>query len=279
MSREGRASSAGLGLRAGEEEGGEVMGLMKWAGARALVGLEFFYRPVNELWRRRVRLDKVNANGESFKGTDVNADVGLVGDISPRDLTVGVGTRRRNEPVIRLLEECDLPFRQFVDPLLERAGGDDAEFLTPNSAFEPFRWARGRQGPRAGLQGYGEEQYQEFGGGRNRIPLGGRGLPVHRGVQSPAPLMGGRGFGFGAERAPGLGYPGRGATQIPFAPQVQQAGYFAGTPNLPEHQPIPQHRFRIPISSKAQHHSSLAMGAQRIRGNTSGQREERDRGE
>jgi hypothetical protein len=66
-----------------EEEEGIVQRMYKYAGALSLVGLEFYHRPVHELRTRRVRLDKLNPDGDSYKGTDVRADLGLVKDIFP----------------------------------------------------------------------------------------------------------------------------------------------------------------------------------------------------
>jgi hypothetical protein len=64
--------------------------------------------------------------------------VGLVANILPEQLTVGIGTRRRGEPVIKLLEACDVDARPFLDPAYESAEEREIEYLTPQSNFEPI---------------------------------------------------------------------------------------------------------------------------------------------
>jgi hypothetical protein len=39
---------------------------------------------------------------------DVLAQVGLVKDVSPGDLTIGIASRRRGEDVVKLMQACDI---------------------------------------------------------------------------------------------------------------------------------------------------------------------------
>jgi hypothetical protein len=84
------------------EDEGTVAFLYKHAGARALVGLEFFLWPPRDLRTRRVRVDKLNRDGDSYQVTDVHAQEGLVRAVFPGELSVGLATRKRDEPLIKL---------------------------------------------------------------------------------------------------------------------------------------------------------------------------------
>jgi hypothetical protein len=253
MSTGGALEIGGLGLGAElEEEKGTVRRMYEYAGARALVGIEFYHRPVHELRMRRVRLDKLNPDGDSYKGTDVRANLDLVRDIFSDELTVGLATRRRGDPVTKLLEECGVNSKSFLDSELERAEGREEEYLTPNSAFGPYRGGRAKA-----EVGSTPLEIRDEGAhglvGQSRTPAGrGRFFKREEGL-SPVFKIGPAGIGFGGERAPMRGPPLRAAHHIPFASHVQQEGYFAGMPAIPDQQgmqlplPIPQ---RSPIMQR-----------------------------
>jgi hypothetical protein len=89
------------GLAIVDPEAGAIERMYKVGGAKSLVGLEFFFRQPHETRTRRVELNKLNADGNTYKGTDVHAKVGLVCDISPGDLTVGLNSRRRGKDIVK----------------------------------------------------------------------------------------------------------------------------------------------------------------------------------
>jgi hypothetical protein len=144
MAIESSLDVEGLNLGPDLEEEGTVAFLYKHAGARALVGLEFFYRQPREIRSRRVKLDKLNRDGDSYKVTDVQAKEGLVRDMYPGELSVGLATRRNDEPIIKLFESCDVPTRPFIDSRLEAAIEREPDFLISGSECEPFGRGRGR---------------------------------------------------------------------------------------------------------------------------------------
>jgi hypothetical protein len=121
-----------------ERDEGTVEYLCKEVGVCGVLGMEFNYRGPLQTRARRVRLDKFDFGRNAFKGTDVQANVGLVEDISPKNLTVSMGTRRRGELVIRLLEACNIGVRQFLDPMLREIGDRGLNFSTPPSDFAPY---------------------------------------------------------------------------------------------------------------------------------------------
>jgi hypothetical protein len=193
--------------------------LYKHGGARSLVGLELYYKGPQDRRTRRVKLVKLNADGNSYKATDVQADVGLVADILPEHLTVEIATRKRGEPIIKLLEACDLNVKPFLDPIYERTKRRETKYLTPQSDFEPF----GRGGipeRRLGPPNLGEDI---FVGGREEYQRGHTGAhaaPFARAAPSPRPYLEGRGFSPMGERGPSRGPIGRAVPYIQFAPQV-----------------------------------------------------------
>jgi hypothetical protein len=74
-----RELSEGMqGLAVVDPEAGAFQRMYKVGGARSLVGLKFFFRRPHETRTRRVKLNKLNADGNTYKGTDVHAKVGLV---------------------------------------------------------------------------------------------------------------------------------------------------------------------------------------------------------
>lgn len=64
------------GLAVTDPEAEAMERICKVGGAKSLVGLEFFFRQPHEIRTRRVKLNKLNADGSTYKGTDVHAKVG-----------------------------------------------------------------------------------------------------------------------------------------------------------------------------------------------------------
>jgi hypothetical protein len=231
----GREISEGMqGLAVVDPEAGAMERMLKVGGARSLVGLEFFFRQSHETRTRRVKLNKLNADGNTYKGTDVHAKVGLVCDISPEDLTVGLTSRRRGEDIIKLLRACDVNPEPFIDPLLGGSEEGDEEYRTPQSELDRIMGGGG-SGRRSTSIHEMEGRFQTFRGGCQGEYGGGLEIPRRGGAPS-RPVPGGPGVGLGMERGAYRGFGGRATSHMQFAPQVQHVERVARTPLLPEHQ-------------------------------------------
>lgn len=230
---------SGSGERLGEPrgpvgedpEGGAVARMYKIGGARSLVGLGFYYRPPQETRVRRVKLNKLNEDGNSYKGEDVQAKVGLIADITPGELTVGLRTRRRSEDIVRLMRACDVNPRPFIDPLLEDVEEGEGGYRTPKSDFERYQGG-GRFGRRSAPPYELEGRYPAHRGGYGEI-MGGVGVQARGGAQTPRPLQRGPGFGGGLDRGVYGGLGGSATPHLQFAPQVQHAGGMVRSPAIP----------------------------------------------
>jgi hypothetical protein len=221
------------GLTTYEAEGGEVERMYKIGGAKSLIGLEFQYRRPQEARARRVKLSKLNEDGDTYKGLDVRAQVGLVDDISPKDLTIGLASRRRGEDIVKLMQACDINPRKFIDPLLDRVEERELGYQTPQSDFERFQGS-GRQVARSSPPYETERRYPVHRGNYYSEYGGGIGMHGRGGAPSPRPFLGGQGYGMGLDRGGYGGLGGRATPQMHFAPQVQHVGRMPGTPAPPE---------------------------------------------
>lgn len=110
-----------------------VAEMYKYGGAFSLVGLEFFYRPTEGAPEIRVRLDSLLRDGETYRATDVRANTPLEDGFQPKELRIGLGTRERRDPVIKLLRQLKMPTEPYIDPLLNEASEGLEEFQTPGS--------------------------------------------------------------------------------------------------------------------------------------------------
>jgi hypothetical protein len=222
------------GLAELERDEGTVEYLCKEAGVRGVLGMEFYYRGPLQTRARRVRLDKFDFGRDAFKGTDVQANVGLVEDILPKHLTIGLGSRRRGKPVIKLLGACNIGVRQFLDPMLRETGDREPSYYTPPSDFSPYR-GRELPGVRSVPPSFGEEGLLHQGEIYPQGAYGGLGHQGYGREQTPRPYSrGGRGvemLGEGAQKRGGFGRP---APAVLYAPQVQQQGPFVRTHRIPE---------------------------------------------
>jgi hypothetical protein len=217
-----------------ERDEGTVEYLCKEAGVRGVLEMEFYYRGPLQTRARRVRLDKFDFGRDVFKGTDVQANVGLVEDILPKYLTIGLGSRRRGEPVIKLIEACNIGVRQFLDPMLRETGEGEPSYYTPPSDFTPYR-GRELPGVRSVPPSFGEEGLLQQGEIYLQGAFGGLGHQGYGREQTPRPYSrGGRGVGILGERAQSRGGFERTAPAVLYAPQVQQQRPCAGTPRIPE---------------------------------------------
>jgi hypothetical protein len=72
----------------------------KLAGAISLVGLEFYVRNPAGLGTRRIRLERLNLDGKTYRALDVEAIVRLERSVNLEELTIGLASRKPDEPVI-----------------------------------------------------------------------------------------------------------------------------------------------------------------------------------
>jgi hypothetical protein len=208
--------------------------MYKVGGARSLVGLEFFFRRPHETRTRRAKLNELNADGNTYKGTDVHAKVGLVCDISPEDLTVGLTFRTRGEDVVKLMRACDINPTPFIDPLLGEAEEEEDEYRTPLSELDRIMGPGGGSGRRLTALNETGGRFQAHGGVYQGEYYGGVVAQVRGGAPTPRPAPRGPGFGMGSERGPFRGFAGRATPQMQFAPQVQHVERVVRTPVIPE---------------------------------------------
>jgi hypothetical protein len=182
-----------------------------------------------------VKLNKLNADGSTYKGTDVHAKVGLVCDISPADLTIGLTSRRRGEDVVKLMQACDVNPTPFIDPLLSDMEEGDQEYRTPQLELDRIMGGVG-SGRRSTFIHEMEGRFQAYRGGYPGEHFGGAlGAQMRERAPSPRHAQGGPGFGVGVEREGLRKFAGRAAPQVQFAPQVQQVERVVRTPFVPEH--------------------------------------------
>jgi hypothetical protein len=152
----------------------------------------------------------------------------------PKHLTIGLGSRRRGEPVIKLLGACNIGVRQFLDPMLRETGDREPSYYTPPSDFSPYR-GRELPGVRSVPPSFGEEGLLHQGEIYPQGAYGGLGHQGYGREQTPRPYSrGGRGVEMLGERAQKRGGFGRPAPAVLYAPQVQQQGPFVRTHRIPE---------------------------------------------
>jgi hypothetical protein len=110
-----------------------VLELFRRAGAGALLKFEFYFRSPEDYAPKRVRVESVNEDGQTFKVMDLAAKNLVEKSVFPGELTVGLATRSENDPVIKLLQQLKIDPRPFLDPNLRvgQLGGE--EFRTPAS--------------------------------------------------------------------------------------------------------------------------------------------------
>jgi hypothetical protein len=80
-----------------------VVEIFRRLGARALVGFEFYLRDGREGARKRVRVERLNPNGLTYRVVDVRAETELAKDVLPAEMSIGLETRAEGEPVVKLL--------------------------------------------------------------------------------------------------------------------------------------------------------------------------------
>jgi hypothetical protein len=233
MLTEGRLAEGIQGLSTDEAEGGEVERMYKIGGAKSLFGLEFQYRRPQNTTAKRVKHNKLNDSEDTYKGTDVRAQVGLVDDISPANLTIGLASRRKEESIVKLMQACDINPDKFIDLLLDRIEEREAGYQTAQSDFERFQGG-GRLAARP-TPPYETERRYPMNRGRYHGEYGeGAAMQGRGGIPSPRPLLGGHGYEIGLDRGGYGGLGGRPSPQTHFAPQVQHVGRMTGTPAPPE---------------------------------------------
>jgi hypothetical protein len=109
------------------------------AGARALV---FYLRDGREGAKKKVRVERLNPDGQTYRVLDIQTREEIFKAVLPVKLTVGLGTRTEDDPVIKIMQELQIDHHPFLNSLLNRPESVAREFRTPLShqeAFEPLR--------------------------------------------------------------------------------------------------------------------------------------------
>jgi hypothetical protein len=130
------------GLETSAQGQGTVGELIRRAGAEALVGLELYLKEGRIGARRRVRLEKLNSDGRSYKVMDIREKVGLVRDFRSGEMSVGLGTRSEDEAVVKLMRHVKMDPKPFLETHLDRPASAVGDHRTPPSrleAYEPYR--------------------------------------------------------------------------------------------------------------------------------------------
>jgi hypothetical protein len=125
-----------------EPDQGTVDRACRWAGALSLVGLEFFLKEPTELEPKRILLKRLNMDGKSYQAKDVVRDRRLERSVKPGELTVGLASRKWDDPVVQVLRKAKVNPRPFMEPRAERPRSAVGEFLTPESGIRTAQ--RGR---------------------------------------------------------------------------------------------------------------------------------------
>jgi hypothetical protein len=203
-------------------EQGTVAALFKYAGAFALVGLEFDYQASDELQPSRIRPEGMMGNGETYRAVNVRTLRELKDAVSPHELTVDYKSRGPRDPVIKLMQQVKMPAERYVDPLIERPPSGLGEYQTPEEGR-----GSGRDGPRGTTPAPIEER-----GRRQQGAMHGRGYgermstPAQRAPYSPHVQPGWPNFGApsGNTFQPRF----RPVLARPFSPPVHAGGGFGG---------------------------------------------------
>jgi hypothetical protein len=106
------------------------------------VGFEFYLREGREGALKRVRVESLNQDGQTYRVMDLRAKAELPRDLHPSEMCVGLAMRSEEDPVIKLLRQIDINEHPFLDPRLTRPGSAVEEFRRPLSrveTFEPLR--------------------------------------------------------------------------------------------------------------------------------------------
>jgi hypothetical protein len=179
-----------------------VAEIYKYGGAFLLVGLEFFYKTEDGSPEMRIQLDGLQRDGGTYRATDVRADKRLEDSFHLKELTVGLGTRGRRDPVIMLMKSLKMPVDAYLDPLLDGPSSGLGEFQTPESQVRPHAEMRRPSAP--------FQTGEQFRGAQKGMQQGFRGQG-----RSPAPF----------QRAPSLPQMPRYNPHFgqPFAQQYQPA--------------------------------------------------------
>jgi hypothetical protein len=131
-----RASESGGANETRVSDEGSVVELAKRAGIHALVGFEFFYAQPGEYGHKKVRIEKVNPDGQTLSVIDVGEKRLIEKKLFPGELTVGAESRARNDPVIRFLRQVKIRAQPFLDPNLRVQPQEAEEYRTPASRLD-----------------------------------------------------------------------------------------------------------------------------------------------
>jgi hypothetical protein len=92
-------------INSGAPGQGTVPELFRRAGAEALVGCELFLKEGRIGARRRVQVERLNPDGQSYEVIDLRAKAGLVKDFSPAEMSAGLGTENEDDAVVKLMKQ------------------------------------------------------------------------------------------------------------------------------------------------------------------------------
>lgn len=112
------ASEAAQELERGAPGHRAVVEVFRRAGARALVGLEFYLRDGREGAKKKVRVERLNPDGQTYRVSDIQTREEIPKAVLPVELTVGLGTRTEDDPVIKIMQELQIDHRPFLNFLL-----------------------------------------------------------------------------------------------------------------------------------------------------------------
>jgi hypothetical protein len=126
----------------GPPEQGTVVKIDKRAGAMALVGFDFYLREGRDGALKKVRVDRMNQDGQIYQVIDLRAKAEIERDVRPSEMFVVKASRSEDDPVIKLLRQIGIDKRSFLDPRLARHEATAEEYRRPVSrveAYEPLR--------------------------------------------------------------------------------------------------------------------------------------------
>jgi hypothetical protein len=123
----------------GPPERGTVGEIAKRAGARALVGFDFCLKEGREGALKKVRVEKINPDGQTYRVMDLRAKAEMDRDVHPSEMFVGLAIRSEEDPVIKLMRQINIEEHSFLDPRLARPGSVVEESRRPISRVEAYK--------------------------------------------------------------------------------------------------------------------------------------------
>jgi hypothetical protein len=100
-----RALESGGATEVSVSDKASVVELANGAGINALVGFKFYDWEQGDYGRNKVRVEKVNPDGQTLSGMDVWEKRLINKNMFPGELTVCAESRAEDDPVIRFLKQ------------------------------------------------------------------------------------------------------------------------------------------------------------------------------